>query len=87
MFQMDLKTGLDFCDCHSVSGTPEYRKCLKLDSSVCFLLVVFIHISTASSCALPSGLILEVQSACKAGQLTCAWGYQGAGGEGTHRAG
>jgi len=21
---MDLKTGLDFPDCHSISGTPEY---------------------------------------------------------------
>lgn len=30
VFQMDLKTGLYFCDCHCLSEALDYIKCLKL---------------------------------------------------------
>lgn len=58
---MDLKTGLDFPDCHSISETPEYSKFLKLNPIFCFLLAVSLYtLALPTVVTLSNGLILEI---------------------------
>lgn len=53
LFQMNLKIGLDFRDCHSISGTPGFSECLKTESSFLFSAgSFFVQLSVASSCHL-----------------------------------
>lgn len=82
---MDLKTGLDLPYCHSISGTPECSKYLKLNQISCILLAIASYtLALPTVVCLPNGLILEIGWSAVSWQAhVLTWVNQGVGREGT----